>query len=581
MKINVFNTPPHVAIDTFPFQTNEASITDWLRCLSLENSYTACYKVYAVMILLDKVSLATRLEWFLLRKLMPVVADLAERLENSFIDNGLPLTEEELNDVTILVWVYRRLVTRFSNMYVRFQEDLPNSSSVEKASILYYALSAAAHVQLYTEVIYTPMHEDFWHECYRNYRSAEDAKLINIRISTEDNHFVSIDRVFKLLLIFEICDSHCFRAREMKNLFSFLPDFTEKAVITSLPLLNQKSGVFRFDTRLDLPPVKPDIGDRDDPAFCRYIDVLPVAKKLFHSLKQAEQGGNILQLVNKDLMVKVFGLLSKDRKRKNTRLNSRENANGYIGFNNIVSIIAKSRGKNAENLIPVPKYDPRIAGLWKEPEFDLVPLGDELEYQIREKHRTGMKTDAKLDKIFQASRTSNLTTGRWTQVETERERLRVNVPVGVFEVNDSSVRGYGLLVQPRDEKIRVGEIFGIGQEDDKRIEVGLVRWIRLQHDHSVRLGIELLGLESDTIWLVKKGEKQSQGMLAVLVPGISVLKQPDSVVVSNNHLKQGMNIVIKRDDAEIECSLGHLLHATPAIQHFELIYDKTKKNRMI
>ena len=573
MKIHKFRAPPDIAIDVLPFELNELAFTEWLDHLSFKNSRLACQKLYSVLKALDRTVLDLRLEFAFLHSTVPVVDGLAERLEFSFVDSGFPLTEEELTDVEILGWTYMHLASRFSLLYQQIEAEEEHWSEADKAKTLYRAFYTVGRQQLYANEVYMLVYNGFWQKCYQNYLQAEKSSLLDYPISEGENNNSTINAVFKQILIFDICDTNCFRSRDIKNLYGLLKRFSDMAVIMDKPPANQEIGVFQFNLNSDQNPKKLSPAMPSSDNFSRYIDVIPVAKKLYRSLQQRENGRNTLQSANKALLLKVVSMLSKGRKRKNTRFTSQGNAAGFIGFNNAVSVIAKAHGKTANNLMPIPVYDPRIAGRWKEPDFDLVPIGDEFEHQLHQKQCAGVIIDPKIAKILEAGSQVNSHAGDWTQANNERSRLMEEVAIGHFDVCNSSIKGYGLLWKSGAQKVKIGEIFGVEQDQGKRIEIGLVRRITIQSDQALKLGVELIGLESDMIWLVRAGINKSQGMLAIFIPAMAVLRQPDSIVVANTQLKSGLAVVIYQDNSEISCKLGNLLHSTPAVSHFELVYD--------
>lgn len=571
MKNYKFKAPPELAIDALPFDLNEQAFNDWLGGLSFRNSFLACNKLYSALKALDRIVVDLKFEFLFFHSIVPVVDNFAERLEFSYVDSGFPLTEEALAHVEILVWTYMHLTTRFSRLYRKLDAEGERWTQIEKADTLYRAFYTAALVQLYANEVYILVHDGFWQVLFQNYLQVEKANLFNHCLSESEDNDPTIDSVFKQILIFDICDTNCFRSREMKNLYVLLKRFSEKAVIMKNPPALHDTGVFQFNLNSDMNPQKwrPEMTAGDD--FRRFVDVVPVAKSLYGSLRHSENNRNTLQSINKDLLFKVVTMLSRGQQRKATRFATQGDAAGFIGFNNTVSIIAKARGKTADHLIPAPKYDPRIAGHWKEPDFDLVPLGDEFEHHLQLKRNHRGSVNSKTMKIFQAGKLLKSQEEGWAEANSERNRLKEDISIGHFDVCNSSIKGYGLHWRSGANKVKIGEIFGIEQDQGKRYEIGLVRRIAIHSDQTLRLGIELIGFESDIVWLVRSGVDKSQGVLAIFVPAITIMKQPDSIVIADTRLITGTNVVICLNDREISCKLGDLLHSTPVIKHFELI----------
>lgn len=576
MTKNKFKTPPDVAIDDLPFEPNESAFAEWLAGLASSDGFRACHKLYVVLRAFDRAKLDLGLEFSFLKSIVPIADNLAERLEFSYLDNGLPLTEDESANVEILGWIYMHLAERFSRLCQLIDVEGESWTVADKANIIYQAFYTASRVQLYADEVYTLVHDGFWRECYQNFLHAEKSRLVDFEISQGTDNHSTIDSIFKHILIFGILETNCFRSREMKNLYDLLKSFVDMSVITDKLPQNQPFGVYCFNLNTDQNPKRwtPDMPSSDSQS--RYIDVVPVAKKLYRSIQQSDTDGNTLQLLNRTLLLKVINMLSRGQHRQTTRFATEGNADGIIGFNNVLSVIAKIHGKSVDKIVPAPAYDPRIAGRWKEPDFDLVPIGDDVERQLYQKRRAELKMDLRMAEMFKAGNPlSTQTENDWTQANIERSRLAEEVTVGHFDIYNSSINSYGLLWKSEAKKIKIGEIFGVEQDRGKRLEIGLVRRITVQSDQALSLGVELIGLESDMVWLVRKGINKNQGKLAIFIPELAVLKQRDSVVVADTQLRSGQDITIVRGRDEISCQLGEILRSTPAINHFELIYDRS------
>ena len=87
---------------------------------------------------------------------------------------------------------------------------------------------------------------------------------------------------------------------------------------------------------------------------------------------------------------------------------------------------------------------------------------------------------------------------------------------------------------------------------------------------ALKLGVELIGLESDLVWVVSIGINKDKGFLAIYIPAIAAMKLPESIVFPISNLKSGQGIDIFNNNQKTTCKLGKRLHSTQLIYHYEL-----------
>ena len=197
--------------------------------------------------------------------------------------------------------------------------------------------------------------------------------------------------------------------------------------------------------------------------------------------------------------------------------------------------------------------------------------GEESSHQMRTTLKSKIKNDEKVSKIFELAKDSNKEI--WGK-ETLHQNIHIDdVPIGSFEVFDSSIKGYGVKWMESAQKVKIGEIFGVLADDDKRVEIGLIRKIRASSDAEIRLGIELIGLESKAVCMSSPGLEE-QSTWALFLPGVKGLNQADSVIYSSSDFHPGEFVCLKEDGKKTQCRLTKILHSTSAISHVELFYPK-------
>lgn len=560
-----FRSLPNLSKETIPLTPDDRSFSEWLKNMSSGTDFEVCRKLVLTLNSLNKMELApeTKFDW--LCRLVPILNDLGDRLEKACLDSGFPLTPEEISDIEILVWAHTLLSSSFSDLNHQIEFLYDNWTVQQKASIAYMALYASSQVLLRVSQVYTHVQKGFWLNCYRTYLSAESQGLLDIPVTILHIDNKSIGSIFKKLLVFACCDTDCFRFREMKTLFDLLDEYAGLIDLSGYIKGERSQGLFGFGSHCDEPPkIYSETVDMD----CDYqFNVLPVLNFLIGKLKTKHQEKSELKFVDKRLVLKAVETLTKKRNRKYTRISSSENATGYVGFNAIVSLLAKMQGAKKESLIYKAKHDPRIAGNWQVPDLELVPEGDEQAYILQQKKKS-KHVDPKAAKIYELGALAT-TKSIWSQ--SNDVELLETIPSGDFLFLNSSVKGYAVLWKSESQRIKVGELFAVQPQGKQNLEIGHIRRITWLEDDSVKLGIELLGMQSELVWLVRLGINKDEGQLAIFIPANSILHQPDSIVLNGHRLSREQRIEIHRGHEKVAYRVGKLLSVTAVFQYFELL----------
>ncbi len=564
-----FRLQPNSTNQAMPFAPDEQSFEKWLDLLSSEDGYEICRQLTSAFHAMNSMDISPKFRFTCLYQAIPLVNEVAERLESVYLDSGFPLSKEETSNVEILVWVYTQLTMNFSDLSHQLESVGSNWTKQEEAQILFSAMYAASQVLLHISQVYASVQKGFWLNCYRNYLRAETLDLLNIPVNMSHTKHKTIASVFKQMLIFSCCDTDCFRVREMSTLFNLLEECVETISLTSAVAPEAIQGVFQFNLDIDEAPAKSLQSLAEAQNNIRYVATLPVVNFLISAAQKRKDTKTDFRFIDKDLLFRVAGVLTKKRSRKYTRIITTENARGFIGFKSIVSVLAKLQGVDNETIKMKSAHDPRIAGSWQVPDLDLVPEGDEIAYNLNQKKTGHLAIDPKAAKIHKLSELASSGNKIWSQPEPIE--LLTEIPFGDFLILNSSIKGYALVWNSEDQRIKVGELFAVQQQGFNELEIGQIRRISRLEDEGLVLGVELMGMRSELVWIILLGINKQEGQMAIYVPADSILHQPASIVLGMHSLKPGQSIEVHRSNQRTLYRIGKLLHVTAALQHFELV----------
>lgn len=540
------------------FVPNMSQLEEWLDALSTLEPSQAAVKVLQAVGAFEHGDIKPSLKIKLLLKIYEYLPPIVQKMQKSYIDSSLPLNREAVKDVERVVWMYMQLARNLRQCKLKS----PLLGKEQRAVLLFLGLEALAQALLHISLSYKMPMYGFWALCYDLYVRAEQANLTHIEITWQGRKQRNIAGIFKQLLIFYLCDTRQFRSRDMLTLFECLPIYSVEARILANYQPEWQQVVCVFNLNKDFPPKKITTNDHRDDLSERFITTVSVAKNMQQVLQQQVVGNNALRSINQEIMARALNSLGLARKRKFTRILEDNEVDGLVGLKNLIDYLSV----NSDLKAIMPVVPPVKAELTKPrrnevTSFDLVPVGEEVAYQLRDTVKQQMRQDQQLDKLFNYS--------------DEKDALAVHVDaptVCQFEMRDSSVKGYGVVTKLSSAQVKVGDIVAIMTAKTRCIEVGVVRRINQMPKQYLHLGLEVLGFEAELVYVASVQQSQSsQGCLAILLPGVKSLKQADGLLFNSSLFSQGDEVDICCKQGRQRFRLSRLLQMTSAATHMELL----------
>ena len=571
MTISRFRSLPEKSAYQIPFNVSEANLKLWFHGLPSTNDYAVCKQLFSTIRALADEDLNSEDKFNFLQAIHVHVDTVVKRLENIFADSSFPLSSTENDHVEIIVWCYAEL----ANSYRDCLQTKDEQSEALQAFIIYQALQALSQSLLYMSQVYEQPYTGFWSLCYELYKRAEKQNILDLNVLENEVEVKTINWAFKYILGFYECDTNQFRPREIQAIYLFLEKHVDQAVILST--FNEKQADYYriFDLKGDRPPAAIVKVSTDKRSSTRFLLVLNLAKCIHQYVENNMRESGTLNSLHRAMFKRVIKNLSHFfKRRKFTRIKENRQKHGIIGIDQLQSYLRKDSEKNIQQEARVTDYDPRIAGLWKVPELDLVPLGEEACNQMQFSHNKDVGIDGQTRKLFQNTQRADLFGNIWDQTAIENAKRQEAVTLGEFEVVDSSIKGYGLQVDEQ-QKIasKIGDIIGFLSETEDRVEIGIICRISKPAEDRIKFGIDLIGMECKAVYLTVPNATKSKNW-ALFLPAIKGLSTADSIVFKSGTFAAGEIVNLLLDGKKINCRLQKLLVSTSAISHMELFYPK-------
>jgi hypothetical protein len=464
-------------------------------------------------------------------------------------DARFPLSNEEISYAELVTWNYLALGEGF--LIAAEQAAKEN----EEILSLAFALQMLGEAQLHIAAIYALPNDGFWNLVYQVFALAEKKQLLDIDINEIEVKHTTLKKLFKKILIFQLCDNTQFRPRDMRTIFEFLDRVCGKSSIYATVEEVKPQGWYVFNLESDKPPelAKKWVTVSDNN---RYFSSIPVAHALYQLLKEGKAWTKSEKAVNDSLFRRVVKTLGVEHKRKYTRLKDPHNVYGVIGFENITRFLYH----NSSTSVAVALQQIENATDFSYQELKLLISRQKLETMKQQRGHEGY-----LD---------NQNNEHWSDVSIRTPKPEV--AINKITVFDSSAKGYSVSWDDDSAKIRIGDVFGIMSEDKKRLEIMAIRRIAMGVNNNFRFGVEIIGFESETVY-VSKLENFNEGVWGIFIPGIKPLKQPDTLIYSTSSFNMGDTVCIHKGENElINCQLTAELYATSTISHIEISYSASQ-----
>jgi hypothetical protein len=552
-----------------PLQIDSANILPWLSGLDPDEAYNSCGKLLRLLKSLETEALETDAEYGLLCHVSLAFERIGAKFEKSLLDAGNPIGLSERINTEMIIFGHAELAQRFWNVSQALAERREDEDQEKVTHALFNALEALRRALLYICFLYDRPYEGFWQACYRIYLQAESQDLP--AAATND---YSVEHSFKSLLLFYLSDPGQLTQREMKALYSLFQRRPITAKIyrqideEKIPL------VFAFALESDAPPRHAPLVDLP-PTQLRYISTIKTARMAYTYVKDGSGNRDKTDAGNYSLYCKLAKVLSMKASRQYSRVTEQRECRALFGFNNVFNYL------NQKSSIARPLHDkspslPQSGGglSWDIPDLNLVPRGEEDLFRMKEGNKIEALGDVKLKNLFSddnyaaTAEQQGVAGYRWSS---DKRKF-------IFEtvaIVNSSAKGYTAIRRNIVVPVKVGDLLGILNPSDDRIEVAMIRRIAYYEQENAELGLELICLQAG-IAAVWRSDKAFYVQTVLFLPGLAAIQQPDTIIFPGHTFSTGDMIFMQHGEKKIACGIAKLLHATPAFTHAELSFPEEK-----
>lgn len=568
------------------------NIEQWIADLPKANVGETARRVFEILVATNQLHYSPQVRYKFLEALRAPVQYVTEALRKHFVGVSFPLPEKSQKIAAITREIYLEMATGYK---ISLEDSLAKSLFfIDKKLVTllcHRAITAMSRSLLTSYQTYAPYPDNLWLELHQLYSFAEKHNLLRTQIKDDQHKYVEKSSIYTEYVrcsLLSLTSPYRLRHGEAGKVYDTLERWTMHTTLHHLNEKNQRKGHFGFNLDTDKPPRSLALAsDNCDHAACRILNTEPLAHIIRDEiLNTADVGGTTLTSIDMqrpdlshDLLRRLliaWGVISK---RNFPRSDKYEKVRVTIGLSATHKIITEGRKKKRNNMkrhkggmddiySTSAKYDSSIIESVNDVQpdvWDMIYPSDTNSFE-RQKQ-------AELQKLKKTPRPTPPTP------PAEADPYSVET----WAILNESASGYCLQCEEHSKaKIQVGELMGIRRSGDGHTwkwGIGVIRWMRLNDEQRLLLGIEMLTPDAAAIGIrpaVNDGLDDYKRTL--MLPELTAINQPPTLITGPVPYRVGNKLIINILGKRVNVQLTKLLQNTGLFAQFqfEMQADKDK-----
>jgi hypothetical protein len=542
----------------------EASPRDlkrWIAGIPKANIGETSRQLYQALIELNQLQTPSDNRLQLLELLRPEVHFVCQHLERHFLNQAIVLDDRPRKVANLCQALQHHLAVGYKLIIAR----VVSQPKRERNQLLTIALQRATHSLGGTLVrasqLYCPVPEGLWLELHQLYQIARTHELHTLLIRdplAQHAQGLSVEQSYLVTLLLGCARCNQMRQNGIARLAQALEPWSK---LVKLQAANLPSSLFAVAQQLDAPPRYTSLFQPNELHNALGIDPQPLVDAIKeHLLLPAQDSARSRLLVPEGFSLDMLQHLGAAWGDISERTFQRTQGQGTltlcIGMSALHFFLASGRSFNETLKRPVTtgaavfKPDTGAADVWSNA-FDVQKTNDwekglpfeEIEYSKPIANQAQNNTSARED-----------------------------YPTYALPIINHSPGGY-CLSWPKEvpSQLQTGELLGVQDTPEQGWSVAVVRWIRQVRGGGTQIGIELIAPHAQAcgLQLVRKAEQNSQYLRALLLPEISALSRPASLITPRLPFQEGNKVMINLNGTERRALLSRRQTSTGSFNQFD------------
>lgn len=535
----------------------------WIANLPKANIGETARQLYQALVELNQLRSAADNRLQLLELLRPEIYFVCKHLERHFLNQAIVLDERPRKIANLCQALQNHLAVGYKLIVA----NLAPQNNGERNPLLSVALQRATHSLcgplIRSSQLYCPVPEGLWLELHQLYQIARERRLHRLAIRdplARHTQSLSTEQSYVVALLLG-----CARCNQMRqNAIARLAEVLEPwSALVHLQAGDAPSSLFAVAPQVDGPPRYSSLFQGKGLHSALGIDPHPLVDAIQeHLLLPANDTSQTRLLVPEGFSLDMLQHLAAAWGDISERTFNRTHGQGAltlcIGMSALHFFLAGERPFNEILQLPSepqaalfnPDTDTGTADVWSKA-FDT--------------HKSNSWSSGMLLEEIEYSKPSN------QAIQAEPADTE-SYPTFALPIVNHSPGGY-CLSWPKEvpSQLQAGELLGVQDSPEQGWSVAVVRWIRQVRGGGTQMGIELIAPHAQAcgLQLLRKAEHNSQYLRALLLPEISAISRPATLITPRLPFQEGNKVMINRNGSERRAVLSHRQTSTGSFNQFE------------
>ncbi|MCG6577747.1 molecular chaperone [Pseudomonas sp. AF32] len=491
----------------------------------------------------------------LLELLRPEVYYVCKHLERHFLQQAIVLDDRSRKIVNLCQALQSHLAMGYKQIAARIAPKFTK----DRARLLTTALQRAIHALngplMRATELYSPVPEGLWLDLHQLYQIACQHRLQHQGVSDElasQVQQLSPEQSYVVALLLGAARSNQLRQGQIARLAEVLETWSQSI---KLDPANSAASLFAVAPELDVGPrYRSKFRPEQQPSLLGF-DPQPLVRAIALHLQQpADHTLPVPGGMSADTLQHLQAAWGEAVERSFQRTEGNGTLTLCVGMSALHYYLGGERSFSEILKTPTTRKarfeasTSKTNDTWKQA-FDAAPAGDsdllpyeEIEYPANPSDEDGSGSDH-----------------------------RHHFPTYELPIINHSPGGY-CLGWPKEvpEQLQAGEMVGIRDANDQAWSIAVVRWIRQVRNGAMQMGIELVAPYAQPcgLQLVREPDKQGHYLRGLLLPEISAIDLPPTMIAPRLPFQEGQKVVINTNGQEHRAGLDRRVTSTHSFNQF-------------
>ncbi|AYC34524.1 molecular chaperone [Pseudomonas cavernae] len=546
-------------------EPNARELKRWIAGLPKANLGETARQLYQCLIEVNHLLTPADNRLQLLELLRAEVYFVCQHLERHFLNQAIVLDERPRKIANLCQALQNHLAAGYKLIIA--QEAPRPTRERERAELLAVALQRASHSLcgplIRASQLYCPVPEGLWLELHQLYQIAHQRKLHNVVVRDKlarHTQGLSVEQTYVVALLLGCARCNQMRQSSIARLAEVLEPWS---ALVRLQAADAAGSLFVVAAQVDGPPRYKSLFQAGELHNLLGIDPQPLVDAIKEYLLLPEENrAKARLLAPENLSLDLLQHLSSAWGDIAERTFQRTPGQGHLTLNIGMSALhyylagckpfneVLKRPEESKSTMFQPLDKQQAADIWKSA-FDAQPNHD---------WAKGLPYE-------------EIQYGRPEQSSAELANIsNDDYPTYELPIVNHSPGGY-CLSWPKEvpSQLQAGELLGIQDAPEQSWSVALVRWIRQVRGGGTQMGIELIAPHAQPcgLQLLRKAEQNSQFLRALLLPEISAISRPATLITPRLPFQEGNKVLINLNGEERRAVLSRKQTGSGSFNQFE------------